>query len=449
MELSANLIIFLGEFRHLLIKRYFLLNILTSVVYDTIDQPLKFIEGRATTSFFPCEPGDIFSHSSGLVGVMDVDSENASVELISLGKPPKDRSLYHIKDTFTATPAMTKLIKSGSVETTVGRFILNYLILESCFGDYFDYINRQWNIKDIENKIAKAILDPDSPIGREEYDRYVNTLYHIGHFTELAVPTYSEKALLPNPEIKKRKKELLAEHTHELDDPLVMSKIEDELIRLDKEWLKDDPSMGFYGTSGKSFDVHRKKQFLTQGMMENLNSDKPYSFIENSFSEGWNPKDFVVQCDEIRRGSYGRSLETAKGGEIVKFTVRVLGGVKITEEDCGTKDGLPMTLTEENVKAYLDRTIIVGNKTEILTEQNFRNFIGKQVKIRSPMYCKTKDGRCYTCTGEHMRRMGMHAMGMSAMNIGSTFLTLSMKSMHGTKTESMVISDPEDFIVNH
>ena len=59
-------------------------------------------------------------------------------------------------------------------------------------------------------------------------------------FGSIAVPVFTEKALVPNQKILDRREELYKKYHDKLDDPTVMSMIEQELITMDKEYLKDD-----------------------------------------------------------------------------------------------------------------------------------------------------------------------------------------------------------------
>jgi hypothetical protein len=63
------------------------------------------------------------------------------------------------------------------------------------------------------------------------------------------------------------------------------------------------------------------------------------------------------------------------------------------------------------------------------------------------MYCEDKDGFCFTCTGDSYRHLDVKAIGATALELGSAFLMIAMKSMHGTKMSSFVVDDLDQYLV--
>ena len=325
--------------------------------------------------------------------------------------------------------------------TTVGRFLINQIVLASVFGNVIPYVNDIWKIGGIEDKIAKALLD--AKVSVKQCRQYIDHGFFIGHFAELCVPTLTPKSLMTDPNIAKRKLELIEANQDNLKDPIVLKNIEDELIKLDKEYLGDDPSVYFFnGIGSKAYDVHRKKMFLTVGGIESFSSGShEYNFIPNSLSEGWTPEAFPIICNEIRKGSYSRGKETQKGGALSKFILRIFQDLEIVSEDCKSTVYLQVYLDGNNIDENIGRYVIYRNNLTEITEANKSQFIGKTWQMRSPMTCKEPNGLCYTCVGSKLRKMQSTdnqamAIGISALAFSSKFLTLSMKNMHGTKITS-------------
>lgn len=69
------------------------------------------------------------------------------------------------------------------------------------------------------------------------------------------------------------------------------------------------------------------------------------------------------------------------------------------DSDCGTKKVLELEVTNHNSDLILYRYIIERGRKVLLTKENIDNYIGKTVKMRSPMYC-TNDKICNICAGE-------------------------------------------------
>jgi hypothetical protein len=334
--------------------------------------------------------------------------------------------------------------KPGS--STIGLYLLNYLMLASVFGDKIEYVNEVWDIGKVEKKIAAGIMKDEISVAA--YRQYIDNGYFIGHFGELCVPTVTERSFTTDPAIAKRKKELLEQYKDQLNDPLIIEKIESELIAMDKAWLKDDPAAGFHDANPKkSYGIHRKKLFITVGGIESFDTDgASYNFIKNSLDEGWNPNDMDIIANETRKGSYNRGKETAKGGAQTKFILRVFQDIAITTEDCGTKTTVSHIITKHNAKNYIGRTILVGSKFIVIDSNNVESYIGQEVSLRSPMTCKTPDGLCHVCCGLKFKQAGVNAIGTTAVAISSKFMMVSMKAFHG-KIISVMDTDPIAHIV--
>lgn len=334
------------------------------------------------------------------------------------------------------------------ITTTFGRYLANYYLLASVFLSVIPYQNKEMSFGKIESIIAEKIKSKE--ITTEQGSQYLDNAFFIGSFGEMCVPTLTRKSLTTSPEVKKRKKELLEKYKNQLDDPVIAAQIENELIELDKKWLEGDPSLGFYGDSSKKFNVHRKKLFLTNGLTEDFTkSQGNYSFIEKSLSEGWDISSFVTICNDIRRGSYNRGIDTAKGGTKTKQLMRLLQNLKITNEDCGTNRYLTITIDESNIKNFHGRYVLdeETNTLVVIDEKNQNKYINKPIKIRSFMYCEQKDGFCHVCGGEFFKNLDQDVVGVLALELTSSFTTLSLKSMHSRKSSTLNINNLDQYTI--
>lgn len=335
-----------------------------------------------------------------------------------------------------------------TVTTTVGRFLLNYLLLVHPFGDLIPYQNDVFPMEKVEEQIAKGMLD--GTIQVSWYKQYVNNLYFIGHFTELCVPTYSRKCLTTDPRIKQVKQELLEKYKDRLNDPNVIMEIENTLIQMDKDYLQGDPSMRFYGPLGdKPFNISRKKMYLTVGGVEEFSKTTGnFVFIPNSLSEGMTAETMPAMANETRKGSFNRGDQTKLGGALTKRITRVLQDLVITEHDCKTTRGLTVDFSRFKISRYLGSYIQDGANWVLLTEENKDKFNGKVCLVRSPMYCEAQQGLCYMCMGEIYAKRDAKHLALDAVDITSTFTTDALKSMHGTKISTYQIEDLNQFVLN-
>jgi hypothetical protein len=79
---------------------------------------------------------------------------------------------------------------------------------------------------------------------------------------------------------------------------------------------------------------------------------------------------------------------------------------------------------------FLYRYIVEKGKLVLLDDDNIEKYIGKTVKLRSPLYCNDEGHICNICAGELYRMMGMKNVGLISYTIGSSLLNASMKMFH-------------------
>jgi hypothetical protein len=356
----------------------------------------------------------------------------------------KMRPIFDAIDTFKLPAGF--MHNKEALETTFGRFLFNYMVWFQ-HGVDIEYNNEPQKSSNVSGLLPKLLLAKS--IDPTTARKVINSLFYLASFTALFVPTLTEKSMMNSPEVMKRKQELIKEYGDKLTDPLVAKEFEQELIAMDKKFLEGDKSKRFLDAQpSKTYEIHRKKMFISIGGIPAFDAgSNKYTFIPNSLSEGWTIEAFPDICNEIRKGAYDRGKETAKGGEQTKFLLRVFQDVRITEEDCGSVHGLPMEFDEKSIGSYMGQYIVTNKGPVEITPESAPQFIGKKVIMRSPMFCKTKNGRCAKCVGEMFRTLNMEAIGMTVLKVGSRFTTLSMKNMHGTVITTQTV-DPFNFVIN-
>lgn len=325
------------------------------------------------------------------------------------------------------------------LKTRLGTFFLNHYCLVSALGKKIPYQNGTLSISNLENLVVAKLQDktdenqnkPDI-IFPDEAVEFSSACSSVSGFSSIANPSATEYTIQPPPGIKEYREELLNQYRDKLDDPAIIALIDKKLVEYDKAFQAQDPEGGFY-IANKAFDVSRKKLFVMHGLEQPEVSGGKKTLIENSLSEGWDIEKMPAMIDSMRDGSYNRGLMTALGGESVKFLFRIFATTRITEEDCGSKLGLPITLTDENVKRYIGNTIILKDKTQVkLDNTNMKNFIGQSVMVRSPGMCRVGSSNfCMTCLGEQLRG-SENSLPALASEVGSKMLSIFMAKMHGT-----------------
>lgn len=320
-----------------------------------------------------------------------------------------------------------------NVDTTVGRIVANKTLLEYNFGDKLEYINKKFSISDIEKELAKRLKDKS--ISTHEYLRFTDATIFLTGLTSITNVSATFKNILPPPNIDKIKKDLIDQYNKKygpkwVNDRLRVVEYVEELKKVDAEWLKDDPTNN--RLIGKKIkDNARVKSYLTFGPEVGFTKDgSEMTFVQNSLSDQY-PKDkkqITAIYNSIRSGSYDRGQETQKGGVAAKDILRALSNYVIAGEDCGSKIGKTVLVTESNIESLKNRYMIQGGKTVLIEDP--KKYLGKTIELRSPMYCKNKESTyCKKCVGALMSDF-KSAISLIGTDVSNILLTISMKSMH-------------------
>ena len=126
-----------------------------------------------------------------------------------------------------------------------------------------------------------------------------------------------------------------------------------------------------------------------------------------------------------------RAIGTRQGGYEYKKIAASLQGIVADKKDtdCGTKLYTELEVTKDVSKMIIYRYIIENNKLILLTPDNIDNYIGKKVKLRSPLYCKGNK-YCNKCLGELYYMMNLDNIGLIANRVGTSLLNESLKAFH-------------------
>lgn len=334
--------------------------------------------------------------------------------------------------------------------TSPALMVLNQRILVESFGNLVPYEEIEFTPKSCDALLASLLME--KKVTPEQGHLFQTNAYDLGYFGELCNKGFSSRTWTTDPKIKKlRHERFLTLSEDDKKNPLKLAEIEDELCALDKAWAKQDPTCVFHDAQGsKSYAVHRKKMFVTTGAIPAFTDkgEASYVLVENSLTEGLQPKNFPAYANEIYKGSYDRGLETAKGGELTKYVQRVYQDLIIAEQDCKTSRGAKIELhPDPNAKVNLQllgRNLLKTNKP--LTKEDLKAYAGKIIEIRDPACCKTQGGLCFKCAGTNFEKIGERSIGSYIVDISSAITMVSMKNMHGVKLTTIKIN-PADFFI--
>nr|BET44422.1 MAG: DNA-directed RNA polymerase subunit beta' [Candidatus Aschnera chinzeii] len=178
--------------------------------------------------------------------------------------------------------------------------------------------------------------------------------------------------------------------------------------------------------------------------------------ITANFREGLNVLQYFISTHGARKGLADTALKTANSGYLTRRLVDVAQDLVVTEDDCGTYDGILMSPIIEggDVKEPLrDRVLgrvtaedifipgtnnILINRNILLNEKwcdELENHSIDNIKVRSVVSCETNFGVCAKCYGRDLARGHIinkgEAIGViAAQSIGEPGTQLTMRTFH-------------------
>src|SRR5450755_2071501 len=178
--------------------------------------------------------------------------------------------------------------------------------------------------------------------------------------------------------------------------------------------------------------------------------------ITANFREGLNVLQYFISTHGARKGLADTALKTANSGYLTRRLVDVTQDLVVTEDDCGTNNGVAMKALVEGgevIEALRERILgrsvaadVVNPETQatlfhagtLLSEDEVEQIeaLGiDEVKVRTPLTCDTRYGLCATCYGRdlgrgHLVNVGEAVGVIAAQSIGEPGTQLTMRTFH-------------------
>jgi DNA-directed RNA polymerase subunit beta' len=178
--------------------------------------------------------------------------------------------------------------------------------------------------------------------------------------------------------------------------------------------------------------------------------------ITANFREGLNVLQYFISTHGARKGLADTALKTANSGYLTRRLVDVAQDLVVTDEDCGTENGLLITplieggdvveplrervlgrvLAKDAIKAKGDEivakagTLLDEHWVDVLDERGI-----DEVVVRSAISCDNRYGVCAACYGRdlgrgHIVNIGEAVGVVAAQSIGEPGTQLTMRTFH-------------------
>lgn len=356
------------------------------------------------------------------------------------------KSKFNTYDEFVLKKGDYPSIKED-VLTNCGLFITNKFLFEKDWVGVIGYMNTPMDksqIQRIDNTLAATVLEDETGEIQKKYIKYLNKLtwLELTFHTEIC-STLSLKSSKPLPEIQKRKKQLLTKYDKEIKEGNVevATKIQEELIQLAKELLKDDQTIELYDSGARgAFDNAYRQDQLIKGPIYNA-ANKRYEIMTNSLYEGASKTDLAAFANAVVSGQYPKAKGTAESGYSAKKINAALQSEALDEQgtDCKSKSPETIELTKDNISAYKYHYIVDGGKPVRLDDSTSKKYIGRTVKIRMPSTC-TGNKICNICAGDRFYLLGTTEIGLTANRLANTLLQGGMKLAHDSTVRTFDVA---------
>ncbi len=354
-------------------------------------------------------------------------------------------------------------------ETTVGRLLFN-----AVFPKDYPFINGEINKK----KTVSLVDDLTDKYGIENVPRIIDKIKTFGfrYATHSGVTWGLDDIIIPEGkkdivQKAKEKSDIIMDH---FDSGLISK--EERLRQTIEIWhgakadveklmpetlpkngsVIDMVSSGARGTMGNITQMAGMKGLITNTAGETIE----FPIISCS-KEGLTPLEYFITTHGARKGLTDTALNTAKSGYLTRKMFVVAQDTIITEDDCGTKEGVIIdkhaisgieTPIAKHIKGRFLSADVLSKDGKVLFAKGY--LLSKKdaqlvetsgiesVSVRSPLSCKTSNGICVKCYGVDLGKNKVVELGeavgtVAGQAIGEPGTQLTMRTFHAGGTASV------------
>ncbi|MDP8215898.1 MAG: DNA-directed RNA polymerase subunit beta' [Candidatus Kaelpia imicola] len=386
--------------------------------------------------------------------------------------------IYAYNDYEISLHAKIKVRLDGDlIDTTVGRVLFNGILPPEA-----PYVNALLN----KGKVSEIVKDVYKICGHHEAVKLLDRMKKMGfeHSTvagismsvaDLKIPDLKEDIIKKartqvagvESEYKKgfitdgeRNNKVIDIWTHATDS------IEDETF---KEMAEFNPPFMMADSGARGSRQQIRQLCGMRGLMAKPSGEIIEHPIVANFREGLSVLEYFISTHGARKGLADTALKTADAGYLTRRLVDVAQDVLVSEEDCGTVNGIFVSAIIEGDEVVVSlRERIIGriacdNIVDIVTDSiivkaeeiidavrasRIEELGIEKIKIRSVLTCETKNGICRLCYGLNLSTGKLAELGeavgvVAAQSIGEPGTQLTMRTFHIGGTATRVIEQSQ------
>ena len=375
-------------------------------------------------------------------------------------------------------------VKTGVVESTVGRFIFNEIIPQD-----LGFVDRS-----IEGN--ELVLEVDFHVGKKQLKQILEKVINVHGATQTAVTLDDIKAIGYKYSTKAAMTVSISDMTVPASKPKLIADAQATVDRISKNfrrgliteeerykevietWKTTDDQLTHDLLSGldkynniymmadsgaRGSDKQIKQLAGMRGLMADTTGHTIELPIKSNFREGLDVLEYFISAHGARKGLSDTALRTADSGYLTRRLVDVSQDLIVREVDCCEGKAIPYmeikafadgkesieSLEERITGRYIAETIVDPDSGETVIEANHMctpkraaavmKVLNKQgrdsVKIRTVLTCKSHVGVCAKCYGANMAtgqpvQVGEAVGIIAAQSIGEPGTQLTMRTFH-------------------
>jgi DNA-directed RNA polymerase subunit beta' len=335
------------------------------------------------------------------------------------------------------TSVKTDYSSSGSINTGLVKKLIKELILDNKVRVSYPLDKKN---------IGKMLTNMHKVFSDEEFQWRYMLVYQVGFFlSTFTSSSFTPEALILPDKFKKKRNVIIQEYKESQEKATSENERERNIMKVDKafkklttevlEYFRENretyPIIDSIDSKAKGSEDDYRKLLVAVGLSINAKGEIN-DVIDKSHADALSPTQFFNYTSQAIVSQYKKSSETAIPGYLIRQLNTIMVSVKLSKTiDCQTKGRLGVQILNKDILQSMQGKIYDGGEiTEDSTE-----LIGKKVKLRSPLFCKAKDGICRTCYSpafvEKMNLTENAGIGLLASTAQASLLTaMTLKASH-------------------
>jgi len=356
------------------------------------------------------------------------------------------------------------------IATTPGRVVFNTIVPKEM--GFQNYVLRK-------KKMSELVLGTYKKVGLEATVKFLDDLKNIGftYATKSSLSMGVKDVKIPDnkKQLLQNAQQLVEEVMQQYEDGVitdgerkskiislwteVTDEISEELFKLisKPDQLELNPLYLMMDSGARGNKAQVKQLGALRGLMAKPSGEIIESPITANFREGLSVLEYSLSSHGARKGLADTALKTADSGYLTRRLVDVSQDVLVTDDDCGTLNGIEVMAIKQGQEELLplkdrifgrsvcddiyqpgDSTKLLAKAGDVLTLHQAEAIDDagiKSVKIRSSLTCETMRGVCAKCYGINLANGRLVAKGeavgiIAAQSIGEPGTQLTMRTFH-------------------